>query len=75
MRKNAWLLLLAACFPLLLLHACDRKPKLYKPAEYSGKTDSKPWDNEAFKGDQTAWFNAIKARNLGQDEYSRSVSR
>jgi hypothetical protein len=74
MRRKLWLLLVAASFPLLL-HACSDKPKMYKPAEYSGKTDSKPWDNDTFKGDQTAWFNAIKARNLGQDEYSRSVSK
>ncbi len=74
MRRNVWLLLAAVSFPLLL-HACGGKPRVYKAAEYSGKTDSKPWDNDTFKGNQTAWFNAIKARNMGQDEYSRSVSK
>jgi hypothetical protein len=73
-RRNAWLLLFAATLPLLL-QACDRKPRTYTPAEYSGRTDGRPWDNDTFKGDRTAWFNAIKARNLGQDEYSRSAAK
>ena len=58
----------------IALGACGDKPKVYEPAVYSGKVDSRPWDNDQFKGDQTAWIKAIKARNQGQDEYSRSPS-
>ena len=63
---------LAAALPLAL-GACGEKPKVYTPAVYSGKPDSKPWDNEQFKGDQAAWEKAVKARTQGQNEYSRSV--
>ncbi|HSE02081.1 MAG TPA: hypothetical protein VLB72_15230 [Burkholderiales bacterium] len=44
---------------------------VYKQGQYQGKPDKQPWDNDQFKGDQAAWEKAVKARNLGQNEYVR----
>jgi hypothetical protein len=44
---------------------------VYKQGQYQGKPDKQPWDNDQFKGDRAAWEKAIKARNLGQNEYAR----
>lgn len=44
---------------------------VYKQGEYQGKPDKQPWDNDQFKGDKTAWERAVKARNVGQNEYVR----
>ena len=48
---------------------------VYKQGQYQGKPDQQPWANDQFKGDKTAWEIAIKARNDGQNEYSRLVAR
>ncbi len=48
---------------------------VYKQGQYQGKPDKRPWDNDQFKGDKTAWETAIKARNDGQNEYSRLVAQ
>jgi hypothetical protein len=58
----------------LALAACGEKPTVYKQGSYSGKVDSRPWDNERFKGDQGEWEKTIKARNQQQNEYSRTVA-
>ena len=50
---------------------CGEKPMVYKQGQYQGKPDSKPWDNDRFKGNQVEWEKAITARNQGQNEYSR----
>ncbi len=47
---------------------------VYKQGQYQGKPDKLPWDNDQFKGDRAAWEKAIKARNLGQNEYARLAS-
>lgn len=73
MIRRLCVIALAVALPIAL-GACGEKPKVYKPAVYSGKPDTKPWDNDQFKGDQAAWEKAIKARNQGQNEYSRSVA-
>jgi len=44
---------------------------VYKQGQYQGKPDMRPWDNDQFKGDRAAWESAVKARNLGQNEYAR----
>ena len=44
---------------------------VYKQGQYQGKPDQQPWDSSMFKGDKLAWEKAIKARNLGQNEYVR----
>ena len=59
---------------VLLVAGCGDKPVVYKQGQYQGKPDSKPWDNAQFKGDQVEWEKALKARNQGQDEYSRAVA-
>jgi hypothetical protein len=56
-----------------MLAGCGDKPMVYKQGQYQGKPDSKPWDNDRFKGNQVEWEKSIKARNQGQDEYSRAV--
>ena len=58
----------------LLVAGCGEKPVVYKQGQYQGKPDSKPWDNDLFKGDQGEWEKAVKARNQGQDEYTRAVA-
>ncbi len=46
---------------------------VYKQGQYQGKPDKRPWENDLFKGDKTAWEQAIKARNERQDETSRGT--
>ena len=50
---------------------CGEKPTVtvYKQGQYQGKPDKQPWDNDQFKGDRAGWERAVKARNLGQNEY------
>ena len=52
---------------------CGEKASVtvYKQGQYQGKPDKQPWDNDQFKGDKVAWEKAVKARNLGQNEYVR----
>ena len=52
---------------------CGEKSSVtvYKQGQYQGKPDMQPWDSSQFKGDKLAWERAIKARNLGQNEYVR----
>lgn len=62
---------------LLLAAGCGESPTVtvYKQGQYQGKPDTRPWDGATFNGDRTAWEKAIKARNEGQNEYSRVVSK
>ena len=57
------------CWRLPLAAATSRS--VYKQGQYQGKPDSKPWDNDQFKGNQVEWEKTIKTRNQGQNEYSR----
>ena len=66
------------------LAGCGEREQVvvYKQGKYQGKPDAKPWDNDPSaavytpqkwtKGDQSSWENAVKARNLSQNEYTRS---
>jgi len=68
------LLVIAVVAALPLFTAgCGEKATVtvYKQGQYQGKPDKQPWDNDQFKGDKTAWEKAVKARNLGQNEYVR----
>ncbi len=56
---------------VLAAAGCGDKPMVYKQGQYQGKPDSKPWDNDRFKGNQVEWEKAITARNQGQNEYTR----
>ena len=58
----------------VMLAGCGDKPMVYKQGQYQGKPDSKPWDNDQFKGNQVEWEKTIKVRNQGQNEYSRAVA-
>lgn len=57
------------------LAGCGEKTgvTVYKQGRYQGKVDSQPWENDLHKGDKLAWERAIKARNGGQNEYSRQA--
>ena len=61
---------------LVLAAGCGEKQQyiVYKKGEYQGKPDTRPWDNDQFKGDRTAWEKAVKARNAGQTEYARATN-
>ncbi len=58
----------------VMLAGCGEKPMVYKQGQYQGKPDSKPWDNDQFKGNAVEWEKTVKARNQGQNEYSRAVA-
>lgn len=65
---------MAAAAALALAAAgCGEKPTVtvYKQGQYQGKPDTRPWDNEFFKGDKAAWEKAVNSRTLGQNEYVR----
>ena len=71
MRK---LLAIAAAVALAGVAAgCGEKSSVtvYKQGQYQGKPDTRPWDNDQFKGDKAAWERAVKSRSLGQNEYVR----
>lgn len=72
MNKMMIAAVVAAAF---LAAGCGEKQPftVYKQGEYQGKPDTRPWDNEPFKGDRTAWEKAVKARNGSQNEYARAV--
>lgn len=55
------------------LSACGERPQIvdYKQGKYQGKADTRPWEAAAFKGDKTAWENALRNRNQSQNEYKR----
>jgi hypothetical protein len=59
----------------LVTAGCGEKQgaTVYKQGQYQGKSDTRPWESEPFKGDKTAWEKAIKARNGGQNEYTRAT--
>ncbi len=69
-RKFLTLLLVAGSVSLT---ACGERPQIveYKQGKYQGKTDSRPWEAAAFKGDKIAWENALRNRNQSQNEYKR----
>lgn len=54
----------------LFIAGCDKQWD-YKPVQFQGKTDNRPWDNNQFKGDQTEWEKTVKARSQNQSQFSR----
>ena len=81
---KAVVLAAAALIAATGLEACGEREQVivYKQGKYQGKPDSKPWDNDPAaslytsskwtKGDQTSWENAIRTRNLYQNEMTRA---
>ena len=68
------LLLFAAAVALAGAAAgCGEKATVtvYKQVHYQVKHDMQPWYNDQYKGEEGAWEKAVKARNLGQNEYVR----
>ena len=55
------------------LAACGERPQVinYKQGKYQGKPDNLPWQGAPFNNNQAEWEKAIKARNVGQNEYVR----
>jgi hypothetical protein len=43
----------------------------YKQGTYQGKPDTPPYSNAPFNGNEQQWENAIRARNLAQNEYQQ----
>lgn len=74
--KKLVIIALAALLPLGLT-ACGEKSQVvqYKAGKYQGKPDSPPWENEQFKGNKDSWENAIKTRQMAQNEYLRTTGR
>ena len=62
-----------AAISLLAISGCGESQKVtvFKQGTYQGKPDNPPWDSPDFKGDKSAWENAINTRTLGQNEYVR----
>jgi hypothetical protein len=66
------------------LAGCGEREQVvvYKQGKYQGKPDAKPWSNDPSaavytpqkwtQGDQMSWENAVKTRNLTQNEYTRA---
>ena len=67
------LVITAAAIAVAALAACGEKPTVtvYKQGSYQGKPDNQPWQSAPFNGNQSEWDKAIKARNIGQNEYVR----
>lgn len=68
--------LVAAGLVMLFLFAAagcgeSQKVTVFKQGAYQGKPDSRPWDSPDFKGDKSAWENAISTRTMSQNEYVR----
>lgn len=66
-------LAMLAIIMILGLEACGEKEKVivYKPGNFQGKADGKPWENAAFAGDKAKWENGIRVRGQNQNESKR----
>jgi hypothetical protein len=65
-------LALAAGAMTLGISGCgENKVTVYKQGQYQGKPDSRPWENDRFKGNQVEWEKSLNARNQAQNEYTR----
>jgi hypothetical protein len=83
-RTGKLLLAGAALFAVFGLSGCGESDQVvvYEQGKYKGKSDTKPWENEPGgslyttsrwnKGDKASWETALKARNQGQNEYTRA---
>ena len=62
-----------AAIMMVAVAGCGEAEKVtvFKQGTYQGKKDVPPWDSADFKGDKSAWENAINTRTLGQNEYVR----
>lgn len=69
--KAGILIVLAAT---LGLAACGEYSQVadYKPGNYQGKSDTRPWEGGQFAGNKQAWEAALANRAQGQNEYKRA---
>lgn len=56
------------------LNACGEYSQVasYKPGNYQGKSDTRPWEGGQFAGNKQAWEAALASRNQAQNEYKRT---
>jgi hypothetical protein len=56
------------------LSACGEYSQVasYKPGNYQGKSDTRPWEGGQFAGNQQAWELALANRAQNQNEYKRA---
>ena len=55
------------------LSACGEYPQVveYKPGNYQGKSDTRPWEAGQFAGNKQAWESSVANRTQAQNEYKR----
>ena len=65
--------LLVVAAGALALAACGERPQVvnYKQGTYQGKPDTPPFASAPFNGNEKEWDNAIRTRNIAQNEYKR----
>jgi len=56
------------------LTACGEYSQVasYKPGNYQGKSDTRPWEAGKFAGDKPAWEAALANRAQAQNEYKKA---
>lgn len=69
--KKAQFLALTVAFSLA---ACGEYSQVasYKPGNYQGKSDTRPWEGGKFAGDKAAWEASLASRNQNQNEYKKA---
>lgn len=70
MKKALFLALTAA----IALTACGEYSQVasYKPGNYQGKSDTRPWEAGQFAGNKQAWEAALASRAQTQNEYKKA---
>jgi hypothetical protein len=70
MKKALFLMFTAA----IGLTACGEYSQVanYKPGNYQGKSDTRPWEAGQFAGNKQAWEAALASRAQTQNEYKRA---
>ena len=58
----------------VLLSACGEYSQVasYKPGNYQGKSDTRPWEGGQFAGSKDAWSGALASRAQNQNEYKKA---
>lgn len=58
----------------VLLGACGEYSQVanYKPNNYQGKSDTRPWEGSQFAGNKQAWEAALASRAQAQNEYKKA---
>jgi hypothetical protein len=84
MRIARLVVVAAAVAAASLVAGCGEREQtvVYKSGKYQGKTDARPWDSDPgaalyttskwTAGDKASWESALRTRNQGQNEYSRT---